>query len=198
MKKNKKTSKTPETHLTMRICSCGRIHFYDAQRVYDAVNNNKEVLFICGGCGRATRMGGDNVTGMYGDDICYSMYSQDVEKTTSWNAESFNKTKEHKAFTEIIYSPGKKVMMMTGYYAKCFFNDTFEDTWYPDLWKLEQPGVTMKEVFEFIEENRTKRKQVNINWLLRDLTEEEAKLLHAASYIKGIDWSTTKYGPQEF
>jgi hypothetical protein len=85
-------------------------------------------------------MGGDDVTGFYGDDICYSMYSQEVDKDTTWTEDAFKETKEHKAFTEIIYSPGKKVMMMTGYYAKCFSNDTFEDTWYPDFWKLEQPG----------------------------------------------------------
>ena len=192
-------SKKNKTNLRMRICSCGRIHFYDGNRVYNAIAENKEVLFICGGCGRATRMGADDWTGYYdNDEPCYAMYSQEVDKDTSWTADAFEATEQRKAFSEIIYSTGKKVMMKTGYYAKAFHNDEFEDIWYPDFYKLEHPGVAIEEVFKFIEENRTLRKQVNMNWLVRELTEEEAKLLHRAYYIKAFDWSQTKYGPQKF
>lgn len=195
MRKNNKK----KSNLRLRICSCGRLHFYDDDRINQAITNNKEVLFICGGCGRATRIGADDWTGYYdNDEPCFAMYQQDVEKEISWTADAFADDEHRKAFTEIIYSPGKKVMMMTGYYAKAYGNNEFEDIWYPDFWKLEKPNLTIEEVMNFINENRTKRKQVNINSLLRDLTEEEAMLLYNSYGIKGIDWSTTKYGPQKF
>ena len=126
------------------------------------------------------------------------MYQQDVEKETYWTADAFNTAENRKAFTEIMYSPGKKVMMMTGYYAKAYNNGEFEDIWYPDFWKLEKPDLTIPEVMDFIKENRTNRKLVNMNALLRDFTEEEVKYLHSSYHIKGMDWSKTKYGPQKF
>ena len=194
MKKNNKKST-----MRVRICSCGRIHFYDEKHVDDAITANKEVLFICGGCGRATRIGADDWTGYYNDnEPCYAMYQQDVEKEAVWTADAFNPAENKKAFAEILYSPGKKVMMKTGYYAKAYSNGYFEDIWYPDFWKLEKPNLTIPEVMEFINENRTKRKQVNMNSLLRELTEEEAKCLYRSCYIEGLDWSETKYGPQKF
>ena len=194
MKKNKNKS-----HMQMRICSCGRIHFFDGKHIDDAISADKELLFICGGCGRATRIGADDWTGYYDDnEKCYAMYQQDINKDTVLTADIFEKAENRKAFTEILYSQGKKVMMMTGYYAKAYSNSEFEDIWYPDFWRLEKPDLTIPEVMDFIKENRTNRKLVNMNALLRDFTEEEVKYLHSSCHIKGMDWSKTKYGPQKF
>lgn len=186
-------------NLEARICHCGRIHFYDADRVYNAVEEGKDIILVCGGCGTVTVMGGDDVTGMYEDEgICYSMYAYDIDKETTFNADTFTGGENKKPVAEIIYSPGKKVMMMTGYYARCFSNDIFEDIWYPDFWKLEHKGLTIQEVMDFIEENRTKRRKVNMRALMKELTPEEAKVLHSRYLIEAFDWTETELGPQNF
>jgi hypothetical protein len=90
-------------NLEARICHCGRIHFYDADRVYKAVEEGKDIILVCGGCGTVTVMGGDDVTGMYEDEgICYSMYSYDIDKETTFNTDTFtggeNKSPLQKSF----------------------------------------------------------------------------------------------------
>ena len=196
---SKKKMKRNNNKSTMgvRICSCGRIHFYDEKHVDDAIAADKEVLFICGGCGRATRIGADDWTGYYDDnEPCYAMYQQDVEKEAVWTADIFNPAENKKAISEILYSPGKKVMMQTGYYAKAYSNGYFEDIWYPDFCKLEHEGLTVQEVMEFINEYRTNRRKVNMRALMKALTPEEAKVLYSRCLIKSFDWSETELGPQ--
>jgi hypothetical protein len=185
-------------HLRLKICSCGRLHFYDQNRVDEAITNNKEVIFVCG-CGRITKWGASEEFDYFGDGkMCYNVYSEEIKSPTTWNSKTFTETDGKKAISEIIYSPGKKVMMKTGYYASAYVNDEFEDMLYPDFWKIEKNNITPNEVLNWIEEHRRDRKTVNMNWLLRELTEEEAMLLHSSYYIKAFDWSKTKLGPQPF
>ena len=43
----------------VRICGCGHIHFVPNEMIDEAIDNNKNVLLICGGCGQATMIGAD-------------------------------------------------------------------------------------------------------------------------------------------
>ena len=43
----------------MRICKCGRIHMIEMDKLDEALHNNKNLLLICAGCGKATNIGAD-------------------------------------------------------------------------------------------------------------------------------------------
>ena len=43
----------------MRICKCGRIHMIDENKLEKALENNKHIFLICGGCRTATLIGAE-------------------------------------------------------------------------------------------------------------------------------------------
>lgn len=180
----------------LRICSCGRLHFIDEDIFSTALEQDKNVLLICGSCGRATIIGADKEPDIYGDDptkICYNMYSCDIhEDMKEFEASSFDSTECKKGIYKIVYSKGKGVPMMSGMYAQQFGANGFEENWFPDFWKIERSNITVDEIMQFIGEWRKERSTVSMNRLLHELTEEEAELL-SHFYIRGLDWSGTKY-----
>lgn len=153
---------------------------------------NKDILLICGDCGHAIRIGADiQRDWLVKDNIIYNMYSYECEKSTSFTAENFAEKENYKPIYKILYSKGKEVMMETGYYAKLFIHDQFEDIWYPDfIFQVEGKG------FEYFKEEMAKwdiqRHTVNMNALLRELTEEEAEALSHCP-MKGLNWKGTKW-----
>lgn len=180
----------------VRICSCGRIHFVPNKDIDDAIESDRELWLVCGGCGKTTRIGADIEHDWLSDDpeaIAYNMYSFDHD-SYQLTAESFNATDTHKGIYKVIHSVGKRPVMMTGMKATHYFAPAgrFEDNWYPDLYKIERNDITKEEVFQFIEQWNKDRLTVNMNALLRTLTEEECEALSGYA-IEGLDWRGTKY-----
>lgn len=178
----------------MRICKCGRIHMIDNNKLNKALENNKNLLLICGGCGSATLIGANIEPDWYGtDEDCYTMYSTDFSsyEDKSITAVDFESTKHQKGIEEIIYSHGIKVPMMTGMYATDYCNGTFFDRWYPDFYKIQRKDVTVKEVMDFINEYNLNRRTVNMN---RFINETPIDMLEEISHymIDGFDWKGTK------
>ena len=128
----------------MRICKCGRIHMVDNNKLDNALENNKNLLLICGGCGAATLIGADiEPDWNEPDKNCYMMYSGELSPYDDRNIISadFESTEHHKGIEEIIYSHGRKVPMMTGMYATDYNNGRFSDRWYPDFYKIQRSDM---------------------------------------------------------
>lgn len=181
----------------VRICTCGRIHFILQEDIDAALLANKELWLSCGGCGKTSRIGADvERDWLDPEGLIYNMYTIEtgVHENYELTAESFETTKTHKGILKVIHSIGKSPVMLTGMKATHYTPAAgrFEDSWYPDFWKIERTDITTDEIFQFIEQWKNDRITVNMDRLLRDLTEEEADCL--SSYIiDGLDWTNTKY-----
>lgn len=122
----------------------------------------------------------------------FDMYSYDAgNKDFQIDENSFHPG-ERKEFHKVIYSRGKKVRMMTGMYANGYEHGKFMDNWFPDFYKIEKNGITVEEIMQFIEQWQHDRTTVDMDSLIRDLSEEEAEILFRRRII-GIDFSGTKY-----
>jgi len=179
----------------MRICKCGRIHMIPNDRLDKALENNKNLLLICGGCGAATLIGADIEPDWdeHNKD-CYMMYSGDFSshKDTTISVSDFESTASKKGIEEIIYSHGLKVPMMTGQYATDYFNGRFSDRWYPDFCKIQRSDVTVNEIMNFIDEYTHDRTTVNMRRFIRETPED--MLAEISQYlIDGLDWKGTKW-----
>lgn len=114
----------------LSICSCGRIHMIPEYKIDEAISKSKELLVICGGCGRAVKHGADVVPDLDNpDEDCYEMYSReerDLDIKVMGN------------FAEIMVDGGLKVPMNTGEFANCYDGRRFYDMVYPDYYKFEK------------------------------------------------------------
>lgn len=122
----------------MRICKCGRIHMVLKEKIKNAVENNKNLLLICGGCGSIEVIGADvQPDWVEPDKNCYMMYTTDFSpyKDAIISISDFDPTNRHKGIDEIIYSHGLKVPMKTGEYATSYSGGWFADMICPDFWK---------------------------------------------------------------
>lgn len=180
----------------IRICNCGRIHFVDQDIIHAALDEDKNVLFICGGCGRATIIGADRERDWLEetDKEIFNMYSYEAgNKDFIVDPTNFENAERTKGIYRIIYSKGKQVRMETGMNANSFFNGEFLDSWYPDFYKIERKDITVPEIMQFIDDWRKERQTVMMHSLLRELTDDEASLLARCCYVKNLDWTGTKY-----
>lgn len=178
----------------VRICSCGRIHFVLNSEIESALELNKEVWLVCGGCGKTYRIGADIERDWCDPErINYMMYTVEAENY-ELTADMFESTDKHKGIFKLIHSSGKRPIMRTGMHATHFVHGCgrFEDSWYPDFWKIERTDITVPEIFQFIEQWRKDRVTVNMNALLNDLTDEEAECL-SGYIIEGLNWKGTKF-----
>ena len=179
----------------MRICKCGRIHMVDEDKLENALENNKNLLLICGGCGTATLIGADIEPDWdEPDKDCYMMYSCEFSsnENKSIATADFESTEHHKGIEEIVYSHGIKVPMMTGMYATDYNNGRFSDRWYPDFYKIQRSDVTVKEIMDFIDEYSHDRTTVNMDRFIRETPED---ILEEISHymIDGFNWKGTKW-----
>lgn len=178
----------------VRVCNCGRIHVFSHEKIENAIYNNKELLLVCGGCGSRTVIGADyRAEGAYGfEEPCYDMYSFTLDSTFSITADF--KTPTGHEISEILFNNGIRVPMMTGEYAKLYTPFVgFLDIWFPDLYKIEAPGTTMKDVAEFIAKYRKDRKTVNMNRFINENNNPEILKTISSRLIEGLDWTDTKY-----
>jgi len=183
----------------LRICSCGCIHFIDSDVIENAITNEKNVLFICGQCGRATVIGADKYANPYMKDendspVMYDMYSYEASKNFAIDCTAFEKQGNdfHKPIYQILYDKGHVVFMETGYRATNYSSCSgFSDTSYPDfLYRLSFESAEQLRTLR--DEYDSKRTSVRMNSLIRDLSDEENELL-SKSYVKGIDYTGTKW-----
>lgn len=172
----------------LRICSCGRLHFVDMTPIHTAVQQGKEVIFICGGCGKATVMGADAVHDPYYDDEVYEMYGRDIShEDFTLDAPQF----EAEGIYKVIYSAGKPVMMQSGDYAGHYNCGRFTDIWYPDFLSLTD-GMTLDDIKDAIFQWKRTHHAVNMGHLLRHLTDEEVQILFDSG-LRCFNWKGTKW-----
>ena len=108
----------------MRICKCGRIHMIDEDKLEKALENNKNLLLICGGCGTATLIGADIEPDLNEPNKkCYMMYSGDLSpyEDKSITTTDFESTEHHKGIEEIIYISMTSSILMYFSYINFFF-----------------------------------------------------------------------------
>ena len=157
------------------------------------MEDNKNLLLICAGCGSATLIGADIEPDWdEPDKDCYMMYASDFSnyQDVSIHASDFDKTANSKGIEEIYYSHGLKVPMMTGQYATDYFNGRFSDRWYPDFY--QRKDITVEEIMQFIDEYRHDRTTVNMNQFIQQTPED--MLTEISCYIiDSFDWSGTKF-----
>lgn len=171
----------------IRICSCGVIHAIPVEKVNKAIKHNKELILMCGSCGKAIRIGADEDMD-YDGNPCYMMYTRDFtyQQTESITKDSF------KDVEEIFYDIGYKVPMMTGQNATDYIFGHFSDRWYPDFYKIERNDITVPEIMKFIETYKKERCTVNMDRFIN--TTPDDVLEDLSSYlIEGLDWTGTKY-----
>lgn len=182
----------------MRICKCGRIHMVNEDKLEKALENNKNLLLICGGCGDATLIGA-NVEPDWNDPDkdCYMMYSCEFSsyEDKSITTADFESTEHHKGIEEIVYSHGIKVPMMTGMYATDYNNGRFSDRWYPDFYKIQRSDITVKEILDFIDEYTNDRTTVNMNRFINETPEDMLEEISQYT-INGFNWKGTKWGTE--
>lgn len=178
----------------IRICSCGRIHTLPSEKINNAIEHNKDFLYICGGCGIATVIGADEGYDFYDDNICYDMYSRTLPKEdTVFDTDFINTSNQyHKQISEIFYSNGYKVPMKSGMDATDFYVGKFSDRWHPDFYKIQRNDVTVDEIMDFIDDFNKNRTTVDMERLIDRLPEDVLEEL-SALYIPSLDWANTKY-----
>lgn len=184
-----------EIKYDMRICKCGRIHMIDYNKLDKALENNKNLLLICGGCGNATLIGAD-ITADWDDPDgnCYMIYSNNFSLygNKSITANDFKSTEECKGIEEIIYSHGLTVPMMTGMNATDFDNGNFFDRWHPDFWKIQRNNITVEEIMDFIDKYMHDRTTVDMNRFIHETPEDMLEEISRYS-IDGLNWKGTKW-----
>lgn len=188
----------------IRICKCGTIHFIPEEKIDKALEEDKELLWICGSCGQGTRIGGDREPNIYDEgpdapEWIFNMYSIDfnpntIHETLSISAEDFTTTDKRKGFSEIFYSTGIKVPMMSGMNAKQHngANRYFLDIWWPDWYKIEGSDMTKEDILEFISKYKEDCKKVNMGAFIRQTPEEFLQIL-ARTWMDEFDWTGTPY-----
>lgn len=179
----------------IKICSCGRIHAIPEEKIDQAIESEKDLLVICGGCGTATLIGADVVPDFDNpSEDCYEMYARKFvhNHDKSIVVDSFNGNDEGKAISEIYYSNGYKVPMMTGNYATDYLYERFSDKWYPDFYKIERKDITVSEIMEFINNYKHDRKTVNMPRFIDETPDEILEEL-SNSIILAFDWKGTKF-----
>lgn len=174
------------------ICKCGHVHFLDDEEIDTAFQQNQDIYFICGSCGSMYRIGADIEHFINPERICYNVYNYGIEvDRMDFTSENFKDRKNHKTTHKIIYSKGKGIPMKTGVNATSFFNDEFEDTWYPDF-IYHMDGLTKDQIMEKFDEWNKDRCTVNMNFLIRNFSHDELKILSKFK-IKGMDWTGMEF-----
>lgn len=179
----------------MMVCKCGRIHMIDNKKIDNALENNKNLLLICGGCGKALLIGADLEPNLFDPgESCYMMYSSEFSsyENKSITSTDFETTEDYKGIEEIIYSHGIRVPMMTGMYATDYLYGMFADRWYPDFYKIQREDVTVKEIIEFINEYNRNRTTVDMKRFINETKEEFLEVISNYS-IEGLNWKGTKW-----
>ena len=164
----------------VKICKCGTIHVIQSEKFINALNSNMNYLEICRNCGATTVMGDCNM--LVEGNIERTFYDIELPNDRcSITIDDFNLLNGKKPFSEIYFSTGYRVPMMTGRYATCFKDNSFHDTSCSTTYKDE--SLTIK--FDML------AKCVDMDRFIKETPDE---ILYAVSRLRisGINWTGTK------
>ena len=172
----------------VRFCNCGRIHLVDWDSIDNAIDNNKEILLICGGCGRASRIGADDYfdegKAMYTIELTHEGKDHVIIDERNFSDNTDPSEKYFPKFTKIIYSNGIRIPMKNGYYATSYFNGIWQDT-RRDYINFNEARLLRKSVADVqkeYEENLANSRIVDVDRLFNSLNDEEKRVLTPYRY----------------
>lgn len=185
--------------IDMKICRCGRIHFYDNNLLSKLLDDDKELVIICSSCGNVMHIGSDKEPAcLYDEDadddeIVHSMYSysEDEEEFTKDNfIKLVCDKKKKRTVGKIIVQRGIGVPMATGFSATFRNSNGFIDS--NSIFERRVKYSSLENLEKDMDEYDKKRSVVNMKLLLSKLSDEQADVL--SNYlITGLDWSDTKF-----
>lgn len=168
------------------FCKCGHIHVVSEEQIDKAIASNKDHLLICASCGASYAIGADYA----GPDEGYYMHRYELTEEVM----SPDSIKER--FSEVVYSKGYEVPMMSGYSANYYFNGRFSDeravTTNEIKHRMIRDRIQFEEAFERINKDRH---TVNMNLFIRRTPDSVLNQL-CSYHIEGFDWSGTKYNKE--
>ena len=164
--------------INVEVCKCGTIHVIQPEKFHTAIGSGSNYLKVCRNCGATT------VIGIFEDDDGSETF-YDVElpdDRCSITLDDFDLTNGKKPFSEIYFSHGYKIPMMSGGYATCFQNNSFQDTSSTTTYKDESLTVKLDALSKCVDMDR----------LIKEIPDE---ILYALSKLRisGINWANTKY-----
>jgi hypothetical protein len=177
-----------ERKFDVRFCRCGRIHLVDWCDINAAIDTEKEILLICGGCGAATRIGADDYDGgkaMYSIDLTHESKDHVVIDERNFADNTEPSEKYFPKFTKIIYSNGIRVPMKNGYYATSYFNGIWQDT-RRDYINFNEARLLRKSVADVqkeYEEDLANSRIVDVDRLFDSLNDEKKRVLTPYKYM---------------
>lgn len=185
--------------LELKVCKCGRIHFYKFSMLYELLEDEKELILICSNCGDVIHIGSDKRKEMV--DIkdlsvkyIHEMYSYKIESETitelNFNKEKMNE-EQKRTIGKILISSGKPVYMETGFYADSMVDSNFCDS-SSQFPYFNEKYDSVEQILSGLIKYNEKRKKVVMHVFIKSLTDEEAKTL-SGYLFKNLDWKGTKY-----
>lgn len=173
----------------VRFFPNGRIVFVPWEDIYNAIDNNKEVLVICNAWsgGYAIAIGANKVPASWYDpsaepgEIDLEMYSYDI-RDTEFTSEEFSK------FHKVIVSSGTMVRMKTGDQANSCQGSSFADfdTSYENFRQSLRYNNETKEEFEKLRFQIDFKATANFMRHCEDYNEKLRSLNHYSTFF-GID-----------
>lgn len=172
----------------LMICDCGRIHLISNDQIIKSFDDNKDIMIICGGCGKVTIIGADQDCDWIAENTYYP-YTHELsrEKSKVITADAFKGTKGQKAISKIIYDAGIQVPMMTGRYATSYSDGIFYDDREPDLDEIYRADINFDKVHAFISKHKLNMITVDMTKLIKESPAELIKEL-SSYYIVGLNW----------
>lgn len=161
----------------VKFCSCGRIHIIDDEKLNSAIENNKEILHVCQGCGATLRIGADPY------DDGYALYSIDANSSNI----------DLERIECIVVSKGIKVPMNNGYYATYHGSCGFLDERSPSNSELkaiiEENNCTFEDSFRIFQNRAC---SVDMDRFIYE--NKDSDLEEISGYlVEGLDWKNTKF-----
>ena len=181
----KRAAQNENLYARADICGCGSIHFIKSEDFDHAIENDKELVLICNGCGSVTCIGADRE--VWGGKEMFNLYSFRFDKGFEITKEFFDKGFKGKPVDKVIYSEGYKPMMLTGYPATSYRDGLFFNDYAIEQYKLERPGLDQQIMLHMIRKHEKESGIVNMNSIKKELTKEQIKTL-AGYYIEGLNW----------
>ena len=180
--KDKTNKNLKQEDMRVEFCKCGVIHFLDRRDIDKAVVKNKEYIFICDHCGVAKIIGAD--IDYFDGTRGYSMYTDVLTP-----GRELNKRMRRKKIYKILYSQGKEVFMETGYRARSFHGNEFQDVLYPDFMSSMKINANALEWQQKYEEWVAGSKRINMHSLAHNLTKGEMNYIKESyPYMTQFKW----------